>query len=327
MSFNSSNLPDGIRLGVRIPSEPADTDLALAAQLGVEYVYTWLNESQADAAAIDSLRSRVESFGLKIFNAACLDICKNPEIILALPGRDAAIERFATFIRDLSAAGIHTTTFTWEPACVRTTGHVATRGGAIARALDLEDLEKEPPSHEGTYTDDDIWASFEYFIERIIPIAEQEGVRLSLHPNDPPVPSIGGIPCLIHNMDGYLRAFQICDSPNLGMEFCTGCWLEGGEKFGDILEGIRYFVERGKVFIVHFRNVSSPLPHFVESFVDDGYMDMHKLMRIFHDAGYRGTMVPDHVPDMGHEVHEDDIVATAHAIGYMKALLEQAGTG
>jgi mannonate dehydratase len=317
-------VPDGIRIATRIPAEPTDVDFQLASRLGVEYVYIWLNEDQLDVDTLTSIRTRAESHGLTLFNAASEGVCKNPKIHLALPGRDEAIEAFATFIRNLAAAGVHTTTFTWEPARVRSSESVVTRGGAIARAVNMDVLQQEPSSHEGDYSEDDIWRNFEYFIERIIPVAEEVGVRLALHPNDPPVPSIGGIPCLIHNMACHQRAFEICDSDYLGMEFCTGCWLEGGQNFGEIFEGIRHFVERGKVFIVHFRNVSSPLPHFAECFIDDGYMDMHKLMKAFHAAGYRGTIVPDHVPQMDYNVHEDDVVATAHAIGYMKALLEQA---
>ena len=150
-------------------------------------------------------------------------------------------------------------------------------------------------------------------------MAEEAGVRLALHPNDPPVPEIGGIPCLIHNFDTYKRAFEIADSDYLGMEFCVGCWLEGGEQFGDIFEGIRHFVEQKKVFIVHFRNVSAPLPQFVETFLDDGYMDMAKIMQAFADAGYSGSIILDHTPSMAPGLGK--YVPYAYAMGYMKALL------
>lgn len=315
---------DGIKLASRIPFEPTDRDFAFLAQLGVEHVYMWLLDHQVDLESLRTFRKRAEDFGLTLYHAGSEAVCKNAKFQLALPGRDEAIEEFATFIRNLAEVEIGLTTFTWEPAYVRTSHRRPTRGGAQARVVDIEELEKESPSHEGTYAESDLWENFEYFIERIIPVAEDAGVRLALHPNDPPVPSIGGIPCLVHNVDTHRRAFEICDSPNLGMEFCCGCWLEGGEAFGDIFAGIRHFVEQGKVFVVHFRNVESPLPHFAEAFIDDGYMDMYRLMKAFHDAGYRGPILPDHVPNMGFMVYEDDIVATAHALGYMKALLERA---
>ncbi|MAG13253.1 MAG: D-mannonate dehydratase [Spirochaetales bacterium] len=312
---------DSIHLGVKISPRPTDEDLRFASQLGVEYVYTWQKEEQIDIDYLVELKRKVESFGLVLYNVGAAGLGKNDKIHLALPGRDEAIERFAAFIRNLGKAGIGTTTFTWEQAGVRSTKKEPTRGGAIARAVNMDVLAQEPPSHPGVFTDDDMWENFAYFMSRIIPVAEAAGVRLALHPNDPPVPSIGGIPCLIHSFESYKRAFEIGDSDSLGMEFCTGCWLEGGEKFGDILAGIRYFVERKKVFIVHFRNVSSPLPHFVESFLDDGYMDMAKVMQTFCNAGYDGSLILDHTPLMAGST--DDRTPTAYAIGYIKGLMRQ----
>ncbi len=104
--------------------------------------------------------------------------------------------------------------------------------------------------------------------------AEEAGVRMALHPNDPPATGkLGGIPCLIHSFETYKRAFAVANSPALGMEFCTGCWLEGGPASGDLLEGIRTFHADNRILLVHFRNVTSPLPHFLETFLDNGYME------------------------------------------------------
>ena len=240
----------------------------------------------------------------------------------ALPDRDRDIERFKRFVRNLGRAGIHTTTFTWEPDQVWSTEREATRGGAGARAVDMSVLEKQGLTRGRAYTEAELWENYTYFIREILPVAEESGVRLALHPNDPPVPSIAGIPCLIRSFDGYKRAFEIGGSDHLGMEFCAGCWLEGGDGFGDMLEAIRYFGERGKIFIVHFRNVSAPLPHFVETFLDDGYMDMYRPMKAFQEIGYRGTMILDHSPQFVPGAGKG--AATAYAMGYMKALLERA---
>ncbi len=122
-------------------------------------------------------------------------------------------------------------------------------------------------------------------------------------------------------LEGYRRAMEIADSPNVGICLCVGCWLEGGEGMGkDILETIRYFGERKKIFKVHFRNVDQPLPHFVETFLDHGYFDMYKVMRALRQVDFDGVMIPDHIPMMG----DDRRVGTAFTIGYMKALVERA---
>jgi mannonate dehydratase len=315
-------------MSMMIPTDPADGDLAFANELGVTHVYTWVPPERSSVAGLTALRQRVEAAGLTLFNVGHGTLAKSDKIHLALPGRDAAIAEFGEFLHHLGAAGIHTTTFTFEPDGVWSTAPAAARGGAPTRAVDAAQLAAQAPRHGRSYTEAEIWDNFAYFMERIIPVAEAAGVRLALHPNDPPVPEIAGVPCIIRSWEAYDRAFQIGDSDNLGMEFCTGCWLEGGVNgFGDVQAAIPDFVARGKVFIVHFRNVSSALPKFHETFVDEGYQNMNVLMRLFHDSGYGGTMILDHTPLMAQVGQADaalfghfDKVATAYAIGYMKAL-------
>jgi mannonate dehydratase len=179
-----------------------------------------------------------------------------------------------------------------------------------------------PLTHERVYTEEEIWENFAHFIRELLPVAEEAHVRLALHPNDPPASALGGISCLVHSFEDYEHAFAIADSPYLGMEFCTGCWLEGGEAFGDLLEAIGHFHRRGKILIVHFRNVSSPLPHFVEAFLKNGYMDMYRVMKAFCEIGYDGTMIFDHTPVFAPGFARGG--GTAYAIGYMRALIERA---
>jgi len=314
----------GIKISLFVTPEVREEELIFANQLGVSHVFSWVHDGGiTEHESLLAIRKKIESFGLTLHNLGHNKLAKVDTIHLNLAGRDQAIDAFNQFIRNLGRAGIQTTTFTWEQAGARSTALDAkARGGALARAVDIEALQKEPPSHEGTYSEEELWDNFTYFMEKVIPVAEEAGVRLALHPNDPPVPQIGGIPCLIHDFESYKRAFEIAGSDNLGMEFCVGCWLQGGRDFGDLFEGIRYCVERNRVFIVHFRNVSSPHPRFVESFVDEGYMDMYKVMKAFHEAGYDGTMVCDHTPHMIND--PEDLKAIAYATGYMKALLKCA---
>jgi mannonate dehydratase len=140
--------------------------------------------------------------------------------------------------------------------------------------------------------------------------------------NDPPTDELGGIPCLINSRERYQRAFEIASSPMLGMEFCTGCWLEGGDSFGNILADIHHFVSDGRVFIVHFRNVTAPQPEFTETFLDNGYFDMYQAMRALVALGYNGTLILDHTPTFVGNYHAG--AGTAYAIGYMRALIERA---
>ena len=305
-----------------IQPDAKDAELLFSQQLGVDCVFTWVRADQRGYEFLIGLRRKVEAAGLTLYNVGNMDVAKSDKIHLALPGRDGMIEQFQTFVRNLGRAGIHTTTFTWEPTQVWSSEPDHTRGRARTRRVDLEEMLRRPYTHGREYTQEEIWDNFQYFIERILPVAEEAGVRLALHPNDPPVSVLGGIPCLIHNFECYERAFAIADSPHLGMEFCVGCWLEARQGFGDVLKGIRHFQERGKIFIVHFRNVSSPLPHFVETFLDNGYMDMYKVMKVFCQVGYEGTITLDHTPTFA--LDDAKAAGTAYAIGYMRALIERA---
>jgi mannonate dehydratase len=304
-----------------VDPDPAEDELLFARQLGMDCVYTWLNDDQCTYAYLAELRQRIEAAGLCLYNAGNIRLGKSDQIHLALPRRDEMIEQFCAFIRDLGRAGIRTTTFTWEPDQVWSSAPGESRFSP-ARRVDMADLYDQPLTHGRAYEREELWENFTYFCRRVLPVAEQAGVRLALHPNDPPVDGqLGGIPCLIHSDADYRRAFAIAASPNLGMEFCVGCRLEGGAAFGDLFAAVREFVAAGRVYIVHFRNVSSPLPVFTETYLDNGYMDMYRVMKLFCDTGYSGTMILDHSPQM---VPAYKGAATAYAIGYMRALMQRA---
>lgn len=310
-----------LKLSMYISPDPAEEELQFAQRLGMDCVYTWIKDDQCTYDYLAALRLRVEAVGLQLYNVGNIRLGKSDKIHLALPGRDEMIEQFCDFLRHLGRAGIHTTTFTWEPDQVWSSPSSESRFSP-ARHVDLNELYARPLTHEREYERAELWENFTYFIKRVIPVAEVAGVRLALHPNDPPVDGkLGGIPCLIHSYADYRRAFEIASSPNLGMEFCVGCWLEGGAAFGDLFASVREFVAEDRIYIVHFRNVTSPLPVFTETYLDNGYMDMYRVMKLFCDTGYSGTMILDHSPQMPAGYKGAD---TAYAIGYMRALIQRA---
>jgi mannonate dehydratase len=311
----------GPRFSVNITPRAEANELEFARQLGADYVYTWVDEKDTTAEALTMLRRKVEAEGLRLYNVGCLALGKSDSIHLGLPDRDERIETFQRFVRNLGKAGIPGTTTTWEPDHVWRSDPRESRG-ARATAADMSVLERKPPTHGRLYSSEEVWSCFEYFIAAMSPVLAEAGVRLALHPNDPPVKEIGGIACLIHEMAGYERAFALADASVLGMEFCCGCWLEGGEAAFPIHQGIRRFVKEDRVALVHFRNVSSPLPRFTETFLDNGYGDMYSLMREFCAAGYEGPMCLDHTPRFAEPFHAGG--GTAYAIGYMRALRERA---
>jgi mannonate dehydratase len=271
---------------------------------------------------------QVEAAGLRVWNIGNSDVHNMEQVTLNLPGREEKIEEYKAYLRNLSRAGIYYTTYAHMGNGIWSTERETTRGRASARAFDLAKADsgrwagktfKGPLTHGRVYTPEEIWENYTYFIREVTPVAEEEGIRIGIHPDDPPVPDLGGVPrCIFSSFDGYRRALEIADSPNVGMCLCVGCWLEGGRQMGrDVLETINYFGSRGKIFKVHLRNVSAPLPHFVETFLDNGCMDMYQVMKALRKVNFDGVVIPDHIPSMV----GGRLVGTAYTIGYMKALL------
>jgi mannonate dehydratase len=200
--------------------------------------------------------------------------------------------------------------------------------GASAREFDMSSPNKvgvwngrqfhEPLSNGRVFSEDEIWDNYTYFIRQVAPVAEEMGVRIGIHPDDPPVPVLAGVPrCIFANFEGYKRAMEIANSPNVGICLCCGTWLEGGRRLThkDPEEMIRYFGPE-KIWKIHFRNVSAPLPHFVETFMDNGYYDMDRIMKSLHEVRFDGIVILDHSPEMVGGLHSE----IAYGFAYMKAL-------
>ncbi|MCJ7735885.1 MAG: mannonate dehydratase [Anaerolineae bacterium] len=331
MADNPITFKPGIKIAAQVTPEPSLDDLAFIKQMGVDTVVLWAPGDKASYEYYESRRELFEAVGLAIYGFGNLDVHNQDAIVLNLSNRDAKIEEYKQHLRNLGRAGIPYTTYAHMANGIWSTDPELTRGGARARAFNLaaaehgywmDDVYEVPLSHGRKYSEDEIWANFEYFIRQVAPVAEEAGVKIGIHPDDPPVPELAGIPRpIFSSFEGYRRALEIADSPNVGMCLCVGCWLEGGELMGrDVLETIRYFGEREKLFKVHFRNVSQPLPYFVETFLDGGYMDMYAVMRALREVEFDGVVIADHIPLMAN----DSRIGTAFSVGYMRALLERA---
>jgi mannonate dehydratase len=204
----------------------------------------------------------------------------------------------------------------------RTQEPAVLRGGARGTRFNLAEHDPAQLTHGRVYSEAEMWANYDYYMERILPVAEEAGVRLALHPDDPPVESLGGIARLFRNFDGFKRAMTTFDSPMHGLDFCMGCWSEmGGQE--NVLRAIQYFGERDKIIYVHFRDVQGTADCFHECFIDEGQVDTLTAMRLFKAVGFTGFFICDHVPHMvddtqwGHR-------GRAYAIGYISALIDVA---
>ena len=326
-------LPPGIKVSLQISSNATDEDLQFTQQLGVNYVNIPSGGRDATLENFMRLKERVEAAGLKVWNIGNSNVHNMEEVTLNLPGRDEKIKEYKTFLRNLAKAGIFYTTYAHMGNGIWSSARESTRGGAPARAFDMAKepqgnwagkVFKGPLTHGRKYSKEELWENYTYFIRQVVPVAEELGMRIGIHPDDPPVPELGGVPrCIFGNFDGYMRALEIANSPNIGVCLCAGTWMEGGEQMGrDVFDAARAFAKMDKLWKIHFRNVSGPIPRFVETFVDNGYTDMVKLMRTLHEVDFRGAVIADHVPGMVGGPR----VGWAYSIGYIKALLAAVST-
>lgn len=304
-------------------NELSEERLKFIKQLGVDDVL--LNtpilpgETHWEFMDLLHLRMRCEDAGLRL--AAIENVPRSfyDKVMLGLPGRDQQLEHLATTVHNMARAGIPILGYNWMPNGVwRTSRTTPGRGGAMVTSFDLELAEKAPLSHGRIYSEEEMWANYEYFVKAIIPVAEEAGIRLALHPDDPPVESLGGIARIFRSFQGFKRGMEMGDSPLHGLDFCHGCWSEMGP---GVIEAIRYFGERGKIFYVHFRDVQGTVPKFQECFINEGNSDMFQVMKTLKETGFTGFMIPDHVPHMVEDTQWGHR-ARAYAIGYMTALLE-----
>jgi len=270
------------------------------------------------------LRLSVESYGLKLSALENVPVEFFDDVVLGGPRRDEQIENMIATVRNIARAGIPIFGYGWMPSGVWRTPPAAIRAGAVATAFDYEIAKKMPLTHGREYTEEEVWGNLEYWIKIITPIAEEEGIRLGIHPCDPPVEKLGGIPMLFRNFANYKRLIEIVPSDSNAVEFCQGTFAEmQGE---DIYEMIRYFGERKKILYVHFRNVSSPVPKFQEEFINTGYVDMHRALKIYQEVGFDGFFIDDHVP----HTHGDSPWGhrgRAFSNGYIQGMLDAVQRG
>jgi mannonate dehydratase len=322
---------------MKVATQHGDSDaiLRVLAGFGVVHICSQLPSARMDAAwsveGLTRLRERVESFGLTLdmvplpLSSSEISRSENPAILLAqAPERDRQIDDLCQMIRNTAQAGIPSVKYNLSIIGIPRTGSTTGRGGARYSTFVYADAKQEPSlTVAGPIDADTYWERITYFLQRVVPVAEEYRVRLACHPQDPGMPrgrGWRGVETVLGSVDGLKHFLSIAESPYHGLNFCQGTVAEMLEKPGEqIFDVIRYFGGRGKIFNVHFRNISGGFLNFRETFIDDGDVDMLKAMRVYKEVGYDGMMMPDHVPSI--EGDTNGLQGFAFAFGYIKALI------
>jgi len=310
---------------VMLPPEP-DRRWTIARQIGIDtaVVRFWGVDEWWEFDTLLETKNQFADHGFS------LDVVEDrPQMektVLGREGRDEEIEIVKTLLRNMGKLDIDTYCWVWTEnplGVLRTSSSVPLRGDSRTTAYEHAQQQLADDHPAAGITEDELWANLQYFLDEVVPVAEEAGVNMALHPDDPPISPIRGVPRLATSVDNYERILDMYDSPNHGVTFCQGNFSAMAT---DVPAAIERFGE--KIHFVHFRDVDGEADSFVETWHDEGPTDMKAAIEAYQDAGFDGPIRPDHVPKMaGAEEREEAMsgytdMGRLFAIGYIEGLLE-----
>lgn len=282
------------------------------------------------------LKEKINSFGLELYAIENFSPADWFDILLDGPKKMEQIEKIKTIIRRVGKVGIPVIGYNFSIAGVW--GHIRgahARGGAVSvgyshtngpfhtpiKKGDVWNMSYDPSIKEGfleKINHEQLWERLEFFLKAVIPVAEEAGVRLAAHPDDPPMPIVRDTPRLVYQPHMYRRLLDVIKSKCNSLEYCMGTIQEMSK--GNIYDSIEEHSNLGEIAYVHFRNVKGKVPDYHEVFIDEGDIDMVKAMKIFIKNGFDGVFIPDHTPIM--ECNAPWHAGMAHALGYINGIIK-----
>jgi len=334
---DTQTVPTPARMKLGDQTRPTnDVHLQYLARYSVRHICGY-PDIQGDRlyATVDELKRMTDTAAKYNISVDCIappflassfiDTEKHPAIMLAeSPERDRDIEQFQTYIRNCAIAGIPSIKYNMSILGVLRTGRIKGRGDSLDHYWDLaKTTPPEPLTKAGVVDADQFWERITYFLDRVIPVANEYKIRMACHPQDPGVPPSGymGVNRVLGTVDGLKKFITIQESPYHGLNFCQGTVSENLENPSvEIYDVIRYFGTRKKIFNVHFRNIRGHRNNFVEVFPDEGDIDFVKAIRVYKEIGYEYMLMPDHVPLA--LADKDSLQSFAFCYGYIRGLIQ-----
>jgi mannonate dehydratase len=334
----AASQPLKARLGHQM-GEVNDTNLSYLARYGVQGICAaaTIKDSSRIYPTTDEmkrLREAVEKHGMTLdltdsvlLRSSLIDKEAHPSIMLAQsPQRDRDIESFQNLIRSCAAAGVPMVKYNMSILGVVRSGETPGRGDALYSTWKLKEAPpNQPLTRAGTVNADAFWERINYFLERVVPVANEYKVRIACHPQDPGMPPEGyrGVDRVLGTVEGLKKFLSLHESPYHGLNFCQGTVSEDlQDPATQIFDVIRHFGGRNKIFNVHFRNIRGRRDDFMEVFPDEGSVDFVKALKVYREIGYAGLLMPDHVPKASGDKPNVDLQNFAFAFGYIRGLMQ-----
>lgn len=301
-----------------------DENLQCAAQVGVSDLVA-VYPGPGVAPLLD-LKRRAEAAGLRLTHIERK--VPHDRIVHGLPGRDDQVAQFRNLLRDMAETGMEVLCYNWMPSedWCRTTRDARERGGARVTAFDVDALGDNVTDADGRPADPTpataLWDHLERFLNEVVPLAEDLGIRLALHPDDPPLPVLWGHPQIITDHAALQKVVELVPSPANGICYCTGSLGPTGE---DLVAGITQLGDR--IHFAHVRNIRGTRERFQETWHDNGALDLYAVIQALQRIGFAGTIRPDHAPSMAGESNETpgyEMKGKLFATGYLRGLIDAA---
>ncbi len=298
-------------------------------QLGVDHAITGVSgvlgrsEKSQYAEALAKVKAEFNAAGIEVAGVESHPVPAE-KIKLGVAGRDEEIENYIAAIKALAEVGIPMVCYNWMAGLgwYRTNTKVLERGGALTSEFTLEAAEAQGPTQWGTISEEKVWDNLVYFQKAVIPVAEKAGIKMALHPDDPPLSPLRGIGRILTSAKNFDKVMQIVPSPINGVTFCQANFIVMGENVYTLAER---WCKQKKVFFVHYRDVQGNAKSLRETFHDNGPTDMARLMKVYHESGFSGPMRPDHAPVLAGESNERPgymVQGNIFAFGYMRGILD-----
>lgn len=306
--------------------------IRLASQIGIRHAIVDVKNVLKDiprreyGAALRKILSDFRDAGLEFIGVESHPVPAE-KIKLGISGRDEELENYIAVIRALAGTGVQLLSYNWMAGLgwYRTRSDVGGRGGALISEFDNQVAEQQGLTEWGQVSEETIWRNLEYFLQAVIPVAEEVGVQMALHPDDPPVSPLRGIGRILTSAANFRRVLRTVPSPANGITFCQSNFRLMGENVAAL---VREWTQQKKIFFVHLRDVEGTPDHFRETFHDDGPVDLAQMLRIYHECGFEGPMRPDHAPTLDGEANDRPGYAMGgkiFAVGYMKGAMDALG--